>query len=165
MTSLFRLLLICSLFAISSCYGFKGISIPPDVKKFYVENFVLNDLTAPIDLSQTFTEELRRKIRQESRLLENNDTPDIIFSGEINRYSITYAAPDVDNTASLNRLTIDIKIDYENLINEEDNWSKTYTDFEDYDSNGNLQDLEDELIATIVEDILERVFNDAFTDW
>lgn len=165
MTSLFKLLAICSLFMISGCYGFKGISISPDIKSFYVENFVLNELDAPIDLSQVFTEELRRKIRQESRLIENNDTPDIIFSGAIDRYNISFAAPDADNTASLNRLTIDIKIKYENLLNEEDNWSKTYTDFEDYDSNGNLQELEDGLIATIVEDILERVFNDAFTDW
>jgi len=165
MTSLFKLMTICSLLLMSSCYGFKDITVAAGVKSFYVENFVLADLTAPIDLSQVFTEELRRKIRQESRLIENNDNPDIIFSGTVSRYGITYAAPDVDNTASLNRLTIVLKIDFESLVNEEDNWSKTYTDFEDYDSNGNLQDIEDQLIATIVEDILERVFNDAFTDW
>ncbi len=165
MTSLYKLIIICCILTMSSCYGFKGITIPPEVKSFYVENFETLDLTAPIDLSQTFTEELRRKVRQETRLIENNDTPDAIFSGAINSYRIEFAAPDADNTASLNRLTITININYENLRDEEDSWSKTYSDFEDYDSNGNLQELEDQLIATIVEDILERVFNDAFTDW
>ena len=157
--------MICGILMMSSCYGFKDITVPAELKTFYVENFELLILAAPIDLSQIFTEELRRRIRQETRLIENNETPDIEFNGSISQYSIDYAAPDADNTASLNRLTIEVKIDYKNLKNEEDDWTKTYSDFEDYDSNGSLQELEDQLIATIVDDILERVFNDAFTDW
>jgi hypothetical protein len=135
------------------------------VKSFSVENFALIDQAAPNDLNQTFSEELRLKVRQESRLTENNENPDIIFSGTVSRYRVEFAAPDANNTASLNRLTIEVKIKYENLIDEEDTWEKTYSDFEDYDSNGNLQQLQDGLIDVIVDDILERAFNDAFTDW
>ena len=150
----------------SACsFGFKGISIKPEVKSFAVENFALIDQAAPNNLNQIFSEELRLKVRQESRLTEDNENPDIIFSGTVSRYRVEFAAPDANNTASLNRLTIEVKIKYENLIDEEDTWEKTYSDFEDYDSNGNLQQLQDGLIDVIVDDILERAFNDAFTDW
>jgi len=150
----------------TSCsLGFKGISIPPDAKTFYVENFSLSQADMPIDLNQQFTEELRRKVRQESRLLESNDDPNIIFSGTISKYRISYVAPDENNTTSLNRLEISLKVNYENTLKEDDTWSKTFSDFEDFDSNSNFQDIQDPLIATIIEDILERVFNEAFTDW
>jgi hypothetical protein len=167
MTSLSKItIVVCCTLILSACsFGFKGISIKPEVKSFSVENFALIDQAAPNDLNQTFSEELRLKVRQESRLTENNENPDIIFSGTVSRYRVEFAAPDANNTASLNRLTIEVKIKYENLIDEEDTWEKTYSDFEDYDSNGNLQQLQDGLIDVIVDDILERAFNDAFTDW
>jgi len=166
MTLPYRIIGILLLSVLVSCnVGFKGISIPPDVKTFSVETFSLANNEAPVDLNLNMTEDLRRKIRQESRLSENNENPDVIFSGRITNYYINYVAPDENNTTSLNRLTISIKITYENTLNEEDNWEKSYSDFEDFDGNANFENLRDALIESISEDILERIFNDAFTDW
>lgn len=156
-------LLMC--ISTSCLYNFKGISIPPDIKTFYVETFSIPAEEAPGDLNQLFTEEFRRKIREETRLVNNNENPDIVFSGSIVKYEIDYVAPDPDNTTSLNRLEISVKINYVNENNEEDNYSKSYSDFEDFDSNTNFRDIQEELNETIIDDILERVFNDAFTGW
>lgn len=155
------------LLKITACYNFKGISIPPDIDTFYVENFTLTPqaIAAPINLSQDLTEELRRKIREETRLTNDNYEPDISFSGEITKYSIIPIAPEPGNTTSLNRLEISVKITYKNEKNSEDDYSKNYSDFEDFDSNQNFNALEDELTDIIIEDILERIFNDAFTGW
>lgn len=148
-----------------SCYNFKGISIPPDIKTYYVENFTLVDAGAPIDININFTEALRRKIREESRLVNNNETPDLSFSGSISNYAIKYVAPEEDNTTSLNRLEISVKVSLDNTKDEEASWSKTYSDFEDFDSNADFQSLQDGLIDEIIEDIVERIFNDSFTNW
>jgi len=148
-----------------SCYNFKGISIPPDIKTYSVENFSYASRDFPSDLNIIFTEELRRKIREETRLVNDDLNPDIVFSGSIIKYDIDYVAPDPDNTTNLNRLEISVKINYVNEKNEEDNYSKNYSDFEDFDSNTNFQSIQEELNETIIEDILERVFNDAFTGW
>jgi len=56
-------------------------------------------------------------------------------------------------------------VEYINYKDEEQNWKKSYSAFQDYDSNGDLSSIQDNLIAAIVEDIVERVFNDAFTNW
>lgn len=147
------------------CYNFKGISIPPAIKTFKVENFTLVNPDAPIDLDLLFAETLRQKIREESKLVNELTDPDITFNGEITKYNISYVAPDDNNSASLNRLDIGVKINYVDASNEEKNWSKSYNAFEDFDSNEDFQSLQDDLIARIVEDIAERIFNDSFTNW
>ena len=128
-------------------------------------NFSLSSADAPIDINQLFTEQLREKIREESRLVNDNNTPDIEFSGSVINYNIRYVAPDENNTTSLNRLEIGVRVNYSSNIDPEDNWSKNYTDFEDFDSNADFQSLQDNLIALIIEDIVERIFNDSFTNW
>jgi len=149
-----------------SCYGFKGISIPPDINTFYVEDFTLaGNVSPPADLSQIFAEALRKKVREESRLVNDESTPDIIFEGSIVQYRISSVAPEEGTTTSLNRLEIAISINYINEVNPDDSWKKRYSDFEDFDATADFQNLKDGLIDVIVEDIMERIFNDTFTNW
>ena len=61
----FLFVLICSL---SSCYSFKGTTISPDVKTFYVANFRNNAPNAPAEIGQIFSDKLRDKVLRESRL-------------------------------------------------------------------------------------------------
>jgi len=169
MISVFRILtLIAVSFYLSSCgffYDFKGISISSDIKTFYVEDFSRAAAACPIDLDQLFAESLRQKIRDQSRLTKNETEPDIAFTGSVSSYRTVSVAPEEGNTTSLNRLEIGVKVEYINYLKEEDNWKKSYSAFEDYDSNADFNDLEESLTADIVEDIVERIFNDAFTNW
>ena len=165
MTSIFKYFIYCTCILFCGCYGFKGITIPPDINTFYVEDFTLTKSSAPAEITQIFAEALRRKIREESRLVNDDNNPDIIFEGNIVDFRITSIAPEEGTTTSLNRLEIVVSISYSNEKNEEDNWTKRYSDFEDYDSTEDFQNLQDDLIDVIVEDIMERIFNDTFTNW
>ena len=42
---------------------------------------------------------------------------------------------------------------------------KRYEWYEEYDSNENLLSIQDQLIASISEQIIINIFNDAFTNW
>lgn len=149
----------------SSCYNFKGISIPPEINSYYVETFSLIDQSAPADLHQLFTERLREKIREESRLVNDNDDPDVVFTGSVKSFSIIEAAPQEDNTVSLNRLQITVEVQYSNERDEESNWKKSYNAFEDFDATIDLQSIQDGIIENLIEDMTERIFNDSFTNW
>lgn len=135
------------------------------MKTYKVENFTLANANAPIDLDQEFTERLRQKVREESKLINTTGESDVTYSGQITSYRVTYVAPNEENTTSLNRLEIGIKVEFTNNINEDDSWSKSYNDFEDFDATADFQTLQDDLIKEIFEDIVERVFNDSFTNW
>ncbi len=160
-----RCLLYISCFLQVSCYSFKGITIPPEIKSYYVEDFTNNTLNAPPEIDQLFSEALRKIIREQSRLTYTETDPDITFSGSIVGFRVVAVAPVEGNTTALNRLEVSVQINYRNIRDSEEDWDKRYSDFEDFSTDVDLSSVQDELVADIVADIAERVFNDSFTNW
>ncbi len=158
---------------ISGCYSFKGISIPPTIATFYVDQFQNSAGNAPPDVGQRFSEELKDIVIRNSRLNYEENIPDIEFTGTITTYSVQSVAPERRDNAdggsefgsSLNRLNISVKVDYINNMDDEDNWSQVFSFFEDFESTQNLSDVQDELIEKIFDQITTDIFNKAFTNW
>lgn len=122
------------------------------------------DLVQP-SLSQVFTEMLRDKFIQQSSLELVESDGDLNLDGEIIAYNISPQAIQGDETAALNRLTITVKVRFTNKLKEEDNFESTFKAFEDYDSNQSLSTVEEELINTICERLVEDIFNKAVVNW
>lgn len=153
---------------LSGCYSFKGISIPPEAKTFYVSDFVLRANNAPAQIDQLWSEALREKIRNESRLTYNEQSPDIEFEGSITSYKVVGTAPQAGNTVSLNKLTIGISVTYTNNAGDggkDDEWTQTFSFFKDFDATLDLNSVEEGFIEEIFEQLTENVFNKAFTNW
>ena len=94
---IFPLLVI---FLFNACYSFRGISIDPTVSTYYVEQFTNNALNAQPALAQRFAEDLKEKIRTESRLILDDTDPNVEFKGIIVRYDVTSEAPQPGETTS-----------------------------------------------------------------
>jgi len=153
---------------LQSCYSFKGVSIPADVKTFYVRQVRLNPSVqlAPADSPERFMEQFREKIRtQASRLKWDETDPHIEFDCEISGYRVTNEGNQQGNEVSLNKLTISVKVEYINNNDEEENWNKTFSFGIPFDPSEDLQEVEDGYILDIFEQISENIFNDAFTNW
>lgn len=151
-----------------SCYRFKGISIPPAVDTFYIESFQNKASNAPAAMEIEFTDRFIQKINGSSKLEYDDVDPHLQFSGYISRYSVSAVAPQQSGdqaTTAFNRLTIAVKVDYVNSLNEEDNWDQSFSFFEDFESATDLNSVQDELIERIFDQILEDIFNKAFTNW
>lgn len=159
------LVTICCSFLSGCCYSFKGISIPADVSTFQVENLAVSAGNAPVNIEVTFAEQLRAKIREQSKLRPTQNDPDIVFSGTITSYDITAEAPQEGNTVALNKLTISVLIDFTNNTKPEDDYSKTFSFFETFDATQDLQLIEDDVINRIFDQITENIFNSSFTNW
>ncbi len=87
------------------------------------------------------------------------------FVGVITSYKVTSEAPQAGSTAAFDRLTISVSVEYTNLQDESQNFKKTYREFADFASNQNLLSVQDDLIDEITPLIVEKIFNDAFTNW
>ena len=148
----------------NACYTFKDISIKPDVKSFQVEDFTLA-ANAPAGINQQFAESLKNKILTETRLNYNENDPHIVFEGSITSFSVISTATDSQNTASLNKLEIRIRIKYTNTLHEEENWETTFSDYATFDRDTNLSDVQDDKIEEIFDLILDSVVNRAFSNW
>ena len=163
-----NLLLITILLLINyGCYSLKGISIDPAAKTFYVNTFENAAPNAPPTISNLVTESLNQKILRETRLNPSEENIDIEFSGKIRSFRVSSVAPQPGELSAFNRLTITYEVSYSNNMEgkEKENWTKNYTLFSDFSASQNLLDVQDDLIETIHQELMEKIFNDAFTNW
>ena len=90
---------------------------------------------------------------------------DLEVSGEITGYDTRSLGVTADEVSSKTRLTITVKINFINRKHPEEDFERSFSGFEDYDSNYTLDQVEGELVDTIVEKIVEDVFNATVANW
>lgn len=163
------LIVLSVLFFAYSCgirYSLSGSSIPEGMKTVTVYFF---DNLAPIvntSLSENFTEALKTRIRQQSRLSQVSENGDGIFEGNISDYNIGPAAVEAGtDRAALRRLTISIKVNYTNSVDPDSDFEKTFTRFKDFATSSPTIDQENAIAKDIIDMITEDIFNEAFANW
>lgn len=153
------------LFKSCGIYSFVGTSIAEDVKTItinYIENRALKVNPA---LSSTMTEALNDKYRKFTKLTPVEMDGDLEVGGEITGYDIRSMGVTADEVASKTRLTITVKIKYLNRKHPEEDFEKSFSGFQDYDSNLTLDQVEAQLVEDIVEIIVEDIFNATVANW
>ena len=161
------LLVILALAFSAGCgvYSFTGASIPPGAKTVSVEYFVNNAPLVEPTLSQTLTDALRDRFLQQTPLNLVRESGDLQFEGIITDYSTRPVAIQGDQTAAMNRLTIQVKVRYSNLIEPDKDYETSFTQFLDYPSTQDLNQVKDNLIPSIVEALVDDIFNKAVVNW
>ena len=151
----------------TSCgiYSFTGASIPTDAKTISVNYFNNKAAIVQPSLSQIFTEKLKDMFLEQTNLSISENKGDLIFSGFISKYQIIPIAIKANETADKNRLTISVKVTYNNSLDSENNFEQTFSRYRDYDSTQNISDVENTLIEAITNELAEDVFNKAFVNW
>lgn len=162
--SILILFFTISLFQIS-CYSFRGVTIAPDTKTFSVSLFTSGVSNAPPTLAQSFTEKLKDKIRNNTRLsLVNTEGADLQISGQVVGYDVTAISPQPNQPSQFNQLRITIAVDMLDNKNEKGSWKQNFSFQADFPGSGQLLDFQDTLIKQITDKILEDIFNKAFTE-
>ena len=152
---------------LASCgiYSFTGASIPADAETISVAYFTTKSTNTPATLNQTLTEGLRDLFINQTNLNLSEGVADLSFNGQITNYQLKPMAIKANETAGQNRLTIAIKVKYNNSFDEKQNFESTFSRYRDFNSTENLADVEDILIEEITKELLEDVYNKAFVNW
>ena len=146
-------------------YSFTGASIPTEARTILVDYFSNKAATVQPSLSQVFTERLKDMFLEQTNLSLSENESDLSFSGYISKYQIKPMAIKANETAGKNRLTIAVKVTYNNSLDSENNFEHTFSRYRDYDSEQNISDIENTLIEEITNELAEDVFNKAFVNW
>lgn len=171
MRHLFLARIIFILFALSaaSCsvnYSFTGASIPPEVKTIRIDYFENNAPLINPTLSQEITDELRKKFQSQTNLIIVTEGGDMVISGQITGYSTTPTAIQSDDLAALNRLTIALKVTFDNKYDAALSFeNQTFSRYEDYPSTLPLTEVSDTYVPLIVETLVEDIFNKTVVNW
>lgn len=152
----------------SSCtmkYSFSGASISPESKTFSVGYFQnLAPLVVP-SLSNTFTEALKDRFLNQTKLDYIRSNGDLSFEGQIVGYSIDPVAITGNDRASQNRLTITVKVKFTNKQNPELNFDKEFKQFKDFPSNVSVVSVQNDLIKDVTNQLIDAIFNASVANW
>ena len=116
-------------------------------------------------MSQKFTEEFREKLTRQTSLNEEEEMGDLEYSGYISGYDIRPMAIQKNDVAANNRLTITINVKYVNNKDHEQDFEKSFTGYQDYESIVSFDAVEEELIDDIIKKITEDLFNATIANW
>lgn len=163
----YLLVILLLVFIFQACsYKFSGTSIPPNMKTVSVDFF---ENTAPLvvpTLSQAFTEELKTRIRTQSKLNLIRENAEGHFEGRITDYSFTNVAVTAGERANLVRLTITVNVKYTSALDPKQSFEQPFSQYEQFSlDNGSIQAQEPKVIPIVTKRLTEDIFNKAFANW
>jgi hypothetical protein len=149
----------------ASCYSFKDVSIPPDVKTARV-NYIENRATyVNPQLSPQLTDRLRQKINNQTRLtLVTGEDADYDISGEVRGYNVTTSGVS-EQQAATNRLQVTVHIVFKNRLDEKANFEADISRNFDFNANLSLQQAEAQQTDDILKNLTDEIFNRIFSNW
>ena len=162
---LMSLFLLTALLSCKIKYSFTGASIAPEIKTFSVQQFNNTSTLVVPSLSSTMTNSLQDKFLTATSLIPVRENGDMAFEGMITNYQSTPTAITGDDYASMNRLTITVKVKFTNRIQPNLSFDKSFSAFQDYDNTQLLQQVEGTLIPELVDQLVEDIFNAAASNW
>jgi hypothetical protein len=146
-------------------YSFSGASIPAEAKTVSVDYFPNHaQLVNPL-LSNNLTNALRDAMTNQTTLDMVESGGDLAFECEITDYRTVPTAITAGQTAAMNRLTITVKVRFSNRIDDTKDFEQSFSRYEDYPSDQDLNSVQEALTATIVDQLVEDIFNKALVNW
>ena len=156
-----------TLILLTSCgmYSFNGASISSETKSVQIDYFSNSSSMGKASLSDDIVEGLKDKFSNETNLTIINSDGDLFFKGSITSYSVKPIAIQADETAAKNRLTISVKVCFENKLDLDNNYDQSFSRYADYYSTTELSSIEDELVNQIIAELIDDIFNKAVANW
>lgn len=156
------------LFLLQGCaiYSFSGLSLPPEAKTFSL-SYQSEVSLGPADLVDKFQEQLAEELTQRTSLTQVDSQSDLQLTGIIKKFKYKAIAPSKisgEKEANLERLTIEVQMNYVNPYDKEAAFSKTtFSQYADMNADGNREAEQPGLIKNIfdklIKDILARMDN------
>ena len=151
-------------------YSFTGASIPPGVTTFQVnffENLAGNRPGSTVEpgLDNDFTNALQDIIINQTTLNLVSEDGQLVYEGEIIKYSVTPMSATAEITAAQNRLKMTVDFRFFNIKKEEDNFEKKYSFFYDFPAELQVYDVIDNAHKEIFDRITQDIFNDTLAKW
>ena len=116
-------------------------------------------------LEQRFNEELKDLFTRNTRLQFVKQNADLEMEGEIVGYSLTPLAVQEDSFASETRLTLTVRMRFRNNKVEGQDREESISAYRNFPADRMLTDVQDQLIAELVKEIVDQIFNVTMSNW
>ena len=139
-----------------------------NLKTIRVDFFENNAALVVNNLSTQFTEALKERIRNTTKLAIVTGDADAVMSGSITNYtiapvSINAVANNVAPIAGATQLTITVEVKYVNNLDKKTSFDQTFSKYQNF--TGDITNQQQTLITAINTQLTEDIFNAAFANW
>jgi hypothetical protein len=163
-----KILPLALCFCLSACsisYKFEGGSLNYDITKTVHISEFPNRTPYYSQMTQVFDLALRKRFIEQTRLKEVSNNADIEIEGEITSFDVQGMAVKEDAYASSTRLSVSIRVHYVNNKETGKDVEQTFSAFQEFPSTSSLDDVQDSLIKTIVDEIVDKIYNATVANW
>lgn len=152
--------------ACSISYKFDGGTINYNITKTITINEFPNraPMVNPM-LSQILDQQLTSRFIEQTRLNPVAKNGDIEISGEITRYDTQDLGVKEDGYASRTRLTIAVRVQYENRKEPDQSIDQTFSSYKEFESTQMLNEVQDELSRQICVELVDMIYNATVANW
>lgn len=163
---IYGITIIYALLTFNSCYTLSGSSIDPNWETIRISTFPNYAPYQNPNLSRMFTDQLQDMFNNRTKLsLTNSEDADLMIDGEITGYQQSSVAIQANETAGKNRLTMTVRVRYQNNKDESKSFDRSFSAYEDFDANLTLMQAESGLLDSILEQLTGQIFNAIAMDW
>ncbi len=152
----------------SSCgiYKFKDVSIDPKIKTCYIHYIENKARFVNPQLSPQLTDKFRQKVNNQTRLtqIQSADQADYDIKCVITGYDVSTAGVSQQQAAT-NRLIVTVNISFKNRQDEKMNFEAPVSRNFDFSARLSLDQAQAQLSATIVQNLVDEMFNRIFSSW
>ena len=120
---------------------------------------------APPISGQLFTESLKDIFISQTTLTLVKSDGDLEFEGSIINYNSAPVAIQGNETAALTRVTMTVKVKFTNNLEKDQDFETSFSRFEDFETSLDLSSVEDDLLRSINEQLVQDIFNKSVTNW
>src|SRR5687767_4170364 len=165
-------ILICAMTSCGVGVNYSMTGTTTTAKTISIAEFYNNTDLGQANLGQTFTNQLKNYIIQNSNLGVVIEDGELQMEGEITGFSLTPIAPvatsdpNAINSASSTRITITVKVTYVNTLDETMSFKdKSFSFYKDFPNDQNFTDVEEQYTRQIFERIVNDIFNASIANW
>ena len=158
--------LVAVISACSVSYKFNGASIDySKTKTIQISDFPIRASYVWAPMGPIFNNELRSQFSDHTRLELVRRNGDLKLEGEIIRYDQRNKGVSSDGHSSMVELSMTVNVRYTNNVNHKEDFEKSFTASQSYDSNLSLNAVQEELVTQMVKDITDQIFNSTVANW
>ncbi len=146
-------------------YKFTSVEFNKDLKTFSIQNFTMATAGGPPNRTLNFNEKLKEYYQRNTDLKFRTSDGDLHLEGTIIAYELSPISATAGDKAAMNRLTITVQVKFTNKLQEEQNFDKDFSFYQDFPQDQSLSQVEPNLVPKILDQLVLNIFNSTAATW
>ena len=152
--------------ACSVSYKFNGASIDyTKIKTIQIAEFPIRSAYVWGPMGPLFNNELKDQFTGHTRLSLVRRNGDLKLEGEITRYEQRNKAVSSEGYSAQTELSMSVNVRFTNNVDHAQDFEQQFTATQSYDSSLSLNSVQNDLVAKMIKDICDQIFNACVANW